>query len=131
VNGRVSSSYFIHFFPIHPFLDVHKIGFSTIRYWRNCYFIILSNEIFSEWLDRFLRFGLRDFGWLWFMLLGVALLFMLYLMEFYVLWARVLWTHQLTIDPNGKFLDVHPLVKIIVNHIGNDPSYTLIIMLFN
>lgn len=39
--------------------------------------------------------------------------------------------NQLPVDPNREFLQVHSLVKIVVEHIGDDAGNALIIMLLH
>lgn len=38
---------------------------------------------------------------------------------------------ELSINPDGQLLEVHPLIEIVVQHIGNNASNALIVMLFH
>lgn len=40
-------------------------------------------------------------------------------------------SHKLAIDPNRQLLQIHPLIKIIVNHIGHNAGNPLIVMLLH
>jgi hypothetical protein len=95
--------------------------------WHGDWFFLLRH-IFPKRLNRFFRFSLSNsYSWS-FILFNITFFLVLFFMKLCIFWTMILSTHKFPIDPNRKFLDIHSLIKIIINHVSNNSSNRLIIM---